>query len=295
MVDHVSAEVAGLQAEPLRRLIPVLAQAERELAADLEGVLAGMGAGGYRAQMLRRALVQVRGSLNAIERIRPEMAADLKHAGRKAGQMANRHIMDELAAFSARFGGTLSPVPLIASSKVLEKSLIHRFDRASKRWSDNAKDEIRHQIAVGLVRGENVSEMTRRLTGRKIEGLTATEGADLVSKEIMRRVTARAHRVVRTEVVNAYNEHAQDQIKEVAREDPRIMKRWDSTNDMRVCAECRALNGKAVRPDAEFPGGVQAPPLHPHCRCTVIVWRDDWDKSKDRNVATVRLAGPPEE
>lgn len=294
LVDQVSAEVAGLQADPLRRLIPVLTQAERELAADLEAVLATMeGEYTYKAQMLRRALVQVRGSLNAIERIRPEMTGHLVAAGRKAGQMANRHIMEELASFSVRFGGTLSPIPLIATSKVLEKALIDRFEASTKRWSQLARDDIRHNIAVGLVRGENVAQMTKRLTGKNIPGLTTKQGADLVSKELMRRVTAKAHRIVRTEVVNAYNEHALDQIDEVHALDPRIMKRWDSTNDMRTCPACRRLHGVAVDPGKEFPGGVMAPPLHPHCRCTTIVWRADWDKQHDRSVAHVTLAGPP--
>jgi SPP1 gp7 family putative phage head morphogenesis protein len=294
-LDQISAEVASLQAEPLRKLIPVLAEAERELATDLELVLASMKGGTYKAQMLRRALVQVRGSLNAIERVRPEMKAELTKAGRRAGQMANRHIMDELAAFSLRFGGTITPVPMLAASKALEKSLIHRFDSMSKRWSMQAKDEIRHQIALGLVRGEDIGQMTKRLTGKNIPGLTVKEGADYISKEIMRRNTAKAHRIVRTEVVNAYNEHALDQIEEVHALDPRIMKRWDATIDMRTCAYCRRLHEVAVHPKEMFPGGVDAPPLHPHCRCAVIVWRDDWDKTKDRSVAHVKLDGPPEE
>lgn len=296
LVDHVAHDVAGLQAEPLRKLLPALAHAERELVKDLKDALGALGGEKrYKAQMLRRALVQVRGGLNAVERVRPEMLGALHAAGRRSGQMANKHIMEELAAFSTRFGGTLTPIPLLAASKVVDKSLLDRFASSTKRWSLKSRDDIRHQLAVGTLRGENVSEMTRRLTGRNIPGLSPEEGAPIVGEELMRRYTSTAHRIVRTEVVNAYNEHAQDQIKQAHEYDSRIMKRWDSTIDGRTCPDCAELNGVSVEPSGEFPGGIDAPPLHPYCRCAVLVWREDWDgKASNEDVATVTLADTPD-
>jgi SPP1 gp7 family putative phage head morphogenesis protein len=134
--------------------------------------------------------------------------------------------------------------------------------------------------------------MARRLVGKAATGLSPAEAAPQVAGAFRRRMEARASRVVRTEVLHAYNQHSQDQIAELAAEDGRILKRWDATIDGRTCSECRALHGVAVRPNEDFPRGVYQPPLHPHCRCTTIVWREDWDRKK-KDPATIELAGPP--
>lgn len=64
-------------------------------------------------------------------------------------------------------------------------------------------------------------------------------------------------------------------------------KLWVSERD--ACVSCTAYAGMTVDADADFPGGLSwdpnqrgrtqplaAPPRHPHCRCRVVAWSDDW-------------------
>jgi hypothetical protein len=64
-------------------------------------------------------------------------------------------------------------------------------------------------------------------------------------------------------------------------------KLWVSERD--ACVSCAAYAGLVVDVAADFPGGLSwdpnqrgrtgpldAPPLHPHCRCRVVAWKDAW-------------------
>lgn len=57
-----------------------------------------------------------------------------------------------------------------------------------------------------------------------------------------------------------------------------------------ACVRCLAYAGRLADPDGTFPGGLsldprqhaahagrlESPPLHPHCRCRLVPWRDEW-------------------
>jgi SPP1 gp7 family putative phage head morphogenesis protein len=147
--------------------------------------------------------------------------------------------------------------------------------------------------------------MTARLMGQrtvasvaKIEALGAAAQARAASAAIFRGARAKAERVVRTEVLNAYNTYSVDLIREVAKEDDRILKRWDAMFDGRLCGDCRSMHGIAI-PVAEkfpFPSGESAPPLHPHCRCTTVIWRSDWGDHEGQSArkGMIKLQGWPE-
>jgi hypothetical protein len=64
-------------------------------------------------------------------------------------------------------------------------------------------------------------------------------------------------------------------------------KLWVSERD--ACVSCAAYSGMTVDTDADFPGGLSwdpnqrgrteplpTPPRHPHCRCRVVAWNDEW-------------------
>ena len=280
LLQNIAEEASTLPNAPLRALIPHLVQAERELAGELAEVVRMLGPGRYNAQMLRKALVQVRGAMNAIEKIRPEMRDQLANAGRAAGTMATRHLSQELALFSRIYGGTIEAIPLIPASKTASKLLLDRFDAAARNWSVGAKDEIRKTITVGLLKGESVDKMARRIGAKAagIEGATAEAQGVALASAIGRKQMYRATRVVRTEVLNAYNEHAIDSIRQVAEDDRAIRKRWDAALDYRVCPLCRELHGSIATPGGMFPGGGgHGPPRHPQCRCTVVIWKKGWE------------------
>lgn len=87
---------------------------------------------------------------------------------------------------------------------------------------------------------------------------------------------ARAKRIARTEMSWAYNNGNLTSIKEYRNrgwlEGLRLKKEWMTTMDEKTCPYCGPMDGKIVDLDAEFDtdlGATDAPPLHPHCRCTV--------------------------
>ncbi|MCX5338361.1 hypothetical protein [Streptomyces sp. NBC_00140] len=64
-------------------------------------------------------------------------------------------------------------------------------------------------------------------------------------------------------------------------------KLWVSERD--ACVSCTAYAGLVVDVEDDFPGGLSwdpqqrgrteplaAPPLHPHCRCRTVAWKDSW-------------------
>jgi len=87
----------------------------------------------------------------------------------------------------------------------------------------------------------------------------------------------RVSRIVRTEVMRAYNIGHQRSVIALAKNDPEVVKRWDSSLDRRGCQVCRSLDGEVRKPTEKFSTGIQYPPQHPHCRCTVVAWKEHWD------------------
>lgn len=301
LVRQVNVDVATLPDAPLRALVSPMVAAERELTADLAAIVGRMGGARYSAQALRNALLQVRSSINAVQRLRPEMAAELAKAGRRGRLLATGHLQTEVAKFAIHFDKTLKPVPIIPASKIAERLHLERFQAAAGKYTATVIEDIRRQLTIGMLRGESVGQMAARLTGTgargvaRVNALAAPEQAKIVSEAMWRRYQYQARRLVRTEVIRAYNDHAQDQIKTMAAEDgPGWGKKWVAELDSRVCICCRRLDGVVVGPHEEFPGALPgSPPLHPQCRCTVVAWHERWNGAALRPRG-VRLGGTPE-
>lgn len=85
-----------------------------------------------------------------------------------------------------------------------------------------------------------------------------------------------AERIVRTELVNAYNSAQLADLEAMDAEDTGYMKQWDAANDRRVCILCHSLDEEVVALNENFSGGVPHPPRHPHCRCAIKPWRKEW-------------------
>jgi len=287
LLEQINLEVAALPDPYVRSLIPAMVQAERELSTDLAGLVGRMGE--YNAQMLRRALLQARGGLNAIERVRPEMLSEMVKAGHAAGQLATRHLSRELAKFSMHYDKTLTPVPLVPASKLSQRLLLDRFATRTSKWSQVARDRIRRELTVGMIRGETIAQTAARLQGRgkKYAEVLAEKGAqeqgDALASGLWRMTKYEAKRIVHTETIHAYNEHAHDQLKQLRDDDPRIRQQWCAVIDGRTCKDCLRLDGEVVDIGEPFPGCLRdEPPLHPFCRCCRVAWRADWPTGGDR-------------
>lgn len=279
---QMNHEVDALPESALRKLFPILQGARAELERDLRNWLSKLdGSERFTTQQLRVALTQVDGAIRRIEKKIPELRASQKVAAQRAALLARQHLEREAAFFSVRFGGSLQPISLVEAAKVADKTLLDQFDASIAKWPARARQRIRQQLAISLARKETVEQMQRRLVGRSAKYLTplATQEqkARVVARVLWDKVEVDARRIVRTEVVNAYNSAKLDLIDSLAKEEPGWGKRWDATLDYRTCPFCRSFDGITVGAKENFPQGVEGPPLHPNCRCAVVAWNLGWE------------------
>lgn len=265
LLQRINHEVAYLPEKAIKNLIPALVFAEKELTADLKTYLMSVGADTrFTAQQYRRALVQIRGGLNAIENLRPELVDVLREAGKGASAMATRHLLEELSFFHHKFSKSLNPIALPEASKVAEKLVLERFVASANKYAQDVQQRIKRQLAVSMLRGETIDQMTNRLMGAGMKMLrdkAPVEKAEVVGAKLFDNDSHKARRLIRTEVINAYNEYAEDQLKQYAKEYNIPLKvMWCAVNDRRVCVDCAALDGRVFKMDVG-----ERPPLHPNC------------------------------
>lgn len=310
VLDTITGQIASLPDATIRAFVPVLQAAEKELARDLANYLRRVGADEkFTAQQMRNALLQIRQSLATIEKIGPELRRRLISGGQATASVAAGHLASEVALFGEIFGHSIRPVALEVSAMIARgnKMLIPRFTNSAARYAGAVGADIRQQLAIGLVRGETVDQMTKRLIklgGPK--GLVALRGklgdpgavSEYIAEGLFKRYGHWAERIVRTEVIQAYNTHAEIGIKDLAKEDPGMRSRWDATNDYRVCLICRGLHGATVPVGRPFSGGYSHPPAHPNCRCALVAWHVEWPEHFAAPAgfevgATIRIPNPP--
>jgi SPP1 gp7 family putative phage head morphogenesis protein len=296
LLESINHEVAKLSTTGLSKLTSVLDAAEKELTQDLASWAAlGRGEDVFTPQMYRNALLQIRGTLEHIRGpVAEGVASSMRHGGVLAAHLATKHLEAQVTTFSAMFEGSIRPIAIEAASILADgsKTVWPKFSNSAKRYAGQVGEDIRKQLAIGVVRGETVDQLTARLSrlgGPK--GLVYTRGqegspgakAEYISEGLFNRYRHYAERLVVTETVNAYNSFALDGMDELEKEDPGYFKRWDAAIDKRTCDFCGRYDDLVVKLDAKFPGGIDHPPLHPRCRCAVVVWRKEWDESNHKD------------
>jgi len=128
--------------------------------------------------------------------------------------------------------------------------------------TDAAADTLREELTTGLNNGENPRKIARRLT----EALESIE-------------RSRAQTLARTEIINSHSMAALDRY-----EDAGVgvvsHSEWATADDDRVCAICRALDGREFTTaemrtttfemdGVSFPVRLR-PPAHPNGRCVLL-------------------------
>jgi HK97 family phage portal protein len=115
---------------------------------------------------------------------------------------------------------------------------------------DTTLKDLRKTLAEGVKEGESIPKLAKR-----------------VSSVYGEAKGYRSKLIARTETIAASNQgalQAYDQSGVVEK------KEWLTALDERTCEECAALNGQIRKLQENFSGGVETPPLHPNCRCTII-------------------------
>jgi SPP1 gp7 family putative phage head morphogenesis protein len=292
ILEYLNDQVAKLSTTELGTIRSVLAAAEKELVKDLATWSAlGKGEDRFTPHMYRNALYQISSTLDHIEGPMAEgVENSLKSGGRVAGVLATKHLRHEVETFSSMFEHSVRPVPFEVANVLAQgkKTLWPRFENSAERYAGQVRTDIQRQLAIGLVKGETIDQMTDRLAklgGPK--GFVYTQGrkgsprarAEYIAEGLFTRYRHYAERLAVTETVNAYNATALAGMRELEKHDPGYFRRWDAAIDRRTCDNCARYDDLVVPLNDTFPGRIAHPPLHPRCRCAVVVWRKEWTES----------------
>lgn len=284
LLEFINLQVAQFSMAQLAKLVPILDAAELELTRALGNwKILGKGDERFTPQVYRTAVLQIR---QALTHIRGPMVESinsvLRHKGKLAAELSTQHIRQEVSTLSHMFEGTIRPVSLEAATVLAEgkKAVWKRFETSSKRYGGAVGEDIQRQLAIGVVKGETIDQLTTRITQIKITtSQAASVKAENISEALFTKYRHNAERLTVTETVNAYNEFAVQGLNELNKDDPGYLKRWDAAVDGRTCPNCKEYDGIVVGTKERFRGDIDHPPLHPRCRCAIVAWRKEW---KDR-------------
>lgn len=107
--------------------------------------------------------------------------------------------------------------------------------------------ELRDAVTVGLIRGDGIDQMTKRVTNR------------------LEVSASNARRLVRTETAHIHEQAAFDAYRECGITEYQFL----ATLDRRTSRMCQTLDGKVFKlEDARV--GENYPPIHPNCRSTTV-------------------------
>lgn len=139
----------------------------------------------------------------------------------------------------------------------VEKAVMQGWSRknfSARIWGRvrQLEAELKENLAVGLVRGEGVEEMTKRLTRR------------------MDVSASHARRLVRTESAYIHEKATRDAFAECGITRYRFL----ATLDRRTSRVCREMD-RMDFPLEEARAGKNYPPMHPNCRSTVVPFRQE--------------------
>lgn len=290
-LEVLATEAAALPAPQVARMHRVLADAQKDVAAELADWLDAHpedGASRFTAAKLKQALVQLQEAQRILKaRVGGALGKALQDGNARAGSLAHDHLKREVQALSKAFTGVVRPVKIAQAAALADANslLIPRHRNSANRYGTQITEDFRHQLAIGVAKGESFEELTNRLVRHggprgfvSLRGTLGEPGAigEQIAEGLFVRYRHWAERVVRTEVMDAYNTHHAVALADLERRDPGYSKRWDAFFDRRTCPVCKAFDGVVLAVDAEFAPGVPRPPAHPNDRCRLTAWRKEW-------------------
>lgn len=287
LFSRVASDVAELGNDAISRMYPALLQAESELEAVLKAMVAKDPSETFTRDVVRRQLAQLKGVRLAFRKSAGAMAIALEQSHGVARGMSLNHLKKEMAAQlgSGEFASIVeSQVNLFAAHAATSQasSRVPRYSKSVARYPGQVWADINKNIQVSILKGDTVFQATNRMMGSKAFAKAVAKDGVVAAPGISRKYRYWAERLVRTETQAAYNQVHVDNIHglhtELKELGVDLMKRWDASMDRRVCLDCAALHGVIVPVGGRFPGGYDAPPAHPNCRCVLVTYVPGLDK-----------------
>lgn len=286
--------IDALDKGAMRALLPAMVDARNEMAQGLAAWLrtAPDGNERYTAQRHRKALLILQTAIDRAVALGHDVQDTLVENGKAATRLSVRNLTEQVARFGEVFGETVTPIDLDTAAMLAKGDRLRyrHYKNSAARYAGQVGEDIRHQLAVGVASNETFAQLKARLV--KLggpSGLVYTRGkkgddgavAEQIAEGLFRRHRYWAERLVRTELIEAYNQGHSDSIDLLndsrdADTTDEYLKRWDSSLDKRICPICRGLDRTVARVGGKFRGGYDHPPAHPNCRCVLVAWHADW-------------------
>ena len=240
-----------------RKIVALLNAADVDLTDQLEKRLAKIADGSDNGPATTRRLTEVMDALKTLnsrvyERVAQALQADL-------ADMAEVEIENQNATLARAI-----PVEIkaVAPTATFLKTLVettpvdgHLLKSHVSKMSTNRLARIERELRIGMVEGQTVDQLVRRIRGTKANRYK--DGILEISRRSAETLALTANSTIankaRQEVFKA-NSHLIDKLK------------WVATLDSRTSPTCQSRDGKLYDLDKPHP----TPPAHPRCRSILI-------------------------
>lgn len=242
-----------------------------EIAKSLRSLLSSQMDYTFTTQHYNQVLAQVEAGILEMKKALNEQISDNEVLAQK---QAIEHILSEITLYEPTFQGSLQNIN-VRVAEILDNVKTFRMQIYQSSVDKYGLDII----------GKAQDILVKGILSQKFH-------SDLIS-EIMEYVDGRewkAREIMRTELLNAYNEAALVSLQESAKELPGLKKQWLATLDGRTGQDSIALNGQIREVDKPFDYAgkpIDRPPTRPNCRCRVIPYKEDWEKGGTENATTM--------
>lgn len=200
--------------------------------------------------------------------------------------------LEELSYHVNRHLDTLFFYSIDIVRDLLEESVTASYNEANmilRRHSkvDKKMFKILEKPWSGANFSENIWDNRNKLAGiakhEITRGLYRGNGSKQIARAIKERMDANMkdiERVVRTESRFVRNEASAQAYEEYGYTKYKFSSHTEGRHSDRTCSECKRLNKEVYKFSERMPG-INYPPMHPNCRCTIIPVIDNYKRPSD--------------
>lgn len=278
-LNHANAQETVRDAG-MKETLKLLRQAERELEKRLHTAthLRGLGDDTFTVTQLRASIVQIKHVIMALTH---GLKRILLKSGKRIARTSTKHAIDYLIAADAAFRGVGTAPLALREALMFERarvgvhsSILHRLSANPhhpshmgilKRYGVETIKDFERTLRVGMMQKKSWHEMRHDITKK--------------SPFLRRKPAHWAARIVRTEMMGAYNRAHLETVHVANHELGDMVKIVSSVFDDRTGADSYAVHGQIRYPDEEFEswfGGYDCPPDRPNDRSIIVAHRKSW-------------------
>lgn len=232
------------------------------IATELKNILAQQVDYTFTTQHYNQVLAQVEaGIIKMKQMLMEELDANELLARSKALE----HLVAEIMYYEPTYLGTLQVINTRAMQIMddIKTFRMLNYQTTIDKYGMDLIYKIQDMLVKGIISQKFITQLNDEIV-------------DLVDGRVWK-----AQEIIRTELLNAYNESSLVGLQEAAKEIEGLKKQWLATLDGRTGADSIALNGQVREVDKPFDYAgkpIDRPPTRPNCRCRVIPYKDDWEK-----------------